>query len=135
MPPKLQHLTILLTVCFAVGSSVFITLMAKKALRNVVDLESYEQEEVRVNVAADLESATHPSSSLPSHSRQDTGASSSLQSQHQSHDDAEDCDLLTPNSPVKEKPIGFTRQETQILQITFASVTLALCIGVPLILI
>ena len=136
MPPRLQRLTILLTVCFAVGSSIFITLMAKKALRNVVDLDT-----VQIGQIGQIA----PSSAPLQNDSQTPFRKTEKQSYSATQETTRGIVSSSPISPIQsdlviplplreERQTGFTRRETLILQTTFASVMLALCIGIPLVL-
>lgn len=141
MPPRLQRLTILLTVCFAIGSSIFITLMAKKALRNVVDLNTVEIGEI---------GQIAPSSARLQNDSQTPLRKKEKESYSTTQETTSDIVSSSPISPIlpsskqsdldiplplrEERQNCVTQRETLILQTTFASVMLALCIGIPIIL-
>jgi len=119
-PPRLKHLTVLLTICFAVASSVFITLVGKRALRSVVDLEAGFQEQVPVeeDVSSDV------SLSLDHRDLETGGEGEQLL--------VDTVDAVPINAITAEQQ--FTPQEMLILKGTFSAVFLVLLIGIPLIL-
>jgi uncharacterized membrane protein YdjX (TVP38/TMEM64 family) len=105
MPPKLKKISILLTIFFAFGSSVFITLMAKRALRSVVNLDIIEEGVVLSE-----------------------GGSSASDSMTESLFQPNEQDLRIYNQA------EFTEAEKQLLTATFVIIILGLSIGIPLIL-
>lgn len=147
MAPKLKHLTILLTCCFAAGSSIFITLVAKRALRSVVDLDTpvAEVAELEQGGGSSIASPTsdvYPASATTSdaYPTSATSAAASDTSNDEqrlliSRPSNDEQRLLIGASPRTQpkKEQKFTRGETLLMQATFSIIFILLVVGIPLI--
>ncbi|KAI8901685.1 snare associated Golgi protein-domain-containing protein [Globomyces pollinis-pini] len=151
-PLRVTLLTVLIASTFAIGVFIFITLLAKRALRNVIDLETIEKETPVDSVPENvIPKQTKESPTSPKHLTNDkltsTAIIKSLEANSHAKPDGgnsfgsdkstslmmERNDIQIENQPTQSKN-SFTKREKLILMSVSVVMTISLSVGIPLIL-